>query len=381
MKRKFCIAPMMKKTDKHFRFLSRLLSKNAYLYTEMIHSNAIIKGDANKLLSFNDCEQPVALQLGGSNPKDLGIAASIGEDFGYSEINLNVGCPSKKVKSGNFGVFLMKDKNLLSECLYEMKKNVSLPVTVKCRIGVDEFEGKDFLFNFVNEISNVGIKTFIIHARKAISGLDTKRNRSIPKLNYKIVKDKVIDESNLKEEDKKNLKKMAAVFRSNLLWLDGEAENEIGVIRDNHESEAEEEQEVEVTLKQQVDNLLANVFSANGDVDKNVEKQLFELIQNHLHKDDKFEMHYEIEKGKEITLESPLFITVLTGITRKKAKRAKKFQYWVNLAIYDNENKLITRWSKCQIRNSQSLIQPWENKEWECENKEFQESGIKNAIP
>ena len=107
MKRKFCIAPMMKKTDKHFRFLSRLLSENAYLYTEMIHSNAIIKGDANKLLSFNDCEQPVALQLGGSNPKDLGIAASIGEDFGYSEINLNVGCPSKKVKSGNFGVFLM----------------------------------------------------------------------------------------------------------------------------------------------------------------------------------------------------------------------------------------------------------------------------------
>ena len=144
---------------------------------------------------------------------------------------------------------------------------------------------------------------------------------------------------------------MAAVFRSNLLWLDGEAENEIGVIRNNHESEAEEEQEVEVTLKQQVDNLLANVFLANGDVDKNVEKQLFELIQNHLHKDDKFEMHYEIEKGKEITLESPLFITVLTGITRKKAKRAKKFQYWVNLAIYDNENKLITRWSKCQVYN------------------------------
>ena len=115
----------MKKTDKHFRFLSRLLSENAYLYSEMIHSNAIIKGDSHKLLSFSDCEQPVALQLGGSNPKDLGIAASIGEDFGYSEINLNVGCPSKKVKSGNFGVFLMKDKNLLSECLYEMKKNVS----------------------------------------------------------------------------------------------------------------------------------------------------------------------------------------------------------------------------------------------------------------
>ena len=189
MKRKFCIAPMMKKTDKHFRFLSRLLSENAYLYTEMIHSNAIIKGDRHKLLSFNDCEQPVALQLGGSNPKDLGIASNIGEDFGYSEINLNVGCPSKKVKSGNFGVFLMKDKNLLSECLYEMKKNVSLPITVKCRIGVDEFEGHDFLFNFVNEVSNLGIKTFIIHARKAISGLDTKRNRSIPKLNYKIVKD------------------------------------------------------------------------------------------------------------------------------------------------------------------------------------------------
>ena len=166
--------------------------------------------------------------------------------------------------------------------------------------------------------------------------------------NCKIVEDKVIDESNLKDDDKKNLKKMVEVFRSNLLWLDGEAENDTGVICDNYESEPEEE-ESQVTFKQQVDRLLDQVDFETDTVEKDVEKQLFELIQNHLQKDDKFKMHYEVEDGKQITLKSPLFITVLTGITRQKAKRAKKFRYWVNLAIYDTKNKLITRWSKCKV--------------------------------
>ena len=184
MKRLFCVAPMMKKTDKHFRFLCRNLSKNSYLYTEMIHCNAILRGDSDKLLSYDQCEHPIALQLGGSNPKDLGEAAKIASAYNYDEINLNVGCPSKKVKSGNFGVFLMKDLPLLQSCIYELTNNTSLPVTVKCRIGVDDLEGSAFLNNFIERLIGSGVNTFIIHARKAISGLDTKRNRSIPPLIY-----------------------------------------------------------------------------------------------------------------------------------------------------------------------------------------------------
>ena len=178
---------MMKKTDKHFRFLCRNLSKNSYLYTEMIHSNAILRGDSDKLLSYDQCEHPIALQLGGSNPKDLGEAAKIASGYNYDEINLNVGCPSKKVKSGNFGVFLMKDLPLLQSCIYELTNNTSLPVTVKCRIGVDDLEGSAFLNNFIERLIGSGVNTFIIHARKAISGLDTKRYRSIPPLDYDLV--------------------------------------------------------------------------------------------------------------------------------------------------------------------------------------------------
>ena len=138
---RFCVAPMMKKTDRHFRYLSRQFSKKAILYTEMIHANAILKGNPDKLLQYKDIEHPVALQLGGCEPSQLAEAAEIGASYGYDEINLNVGCPSKKVRSGNFGVFLMKDIKLLSSCLRAMKKNLSIPLTVKCRIGVDEYEG------------------------------------------------------------------------------------------------------------------------------------------------------------------------------------------------------------------------------------------------
>jgi len=184
---RFCIAPMMKKTDRHFRFLARQFTKNSMLYTEMIHSNAILKGNVEKLLSYDDCEHPVGLQLGGSEPKSLAEAAIIGQEYGYDEINLNVGCPSKKVKSGNFGVFLMKNVKLLSECVNEVKKNIDIPFSIKCRIGVDDYEGEEYLKNFIETISDYDINTFVIHARKAISGLDTKRNRSIPPLNYDLV--------------------------------------------------------------------------------------------------------------------------------------------------------------------------------------------------
>ena len=184
---KFCIAPMMKKTDKHFRFLARQFTSKAMLYTEMIHANAILKGNVDRLLGYDDCEHPVGLQLGGSEPKALAEAAIIGQEYGYDEINLNVGCPSKKVKSGNFGVFLMKNVKLLSSCIDEVKKNIDIPFSIKCRIGVDDFEGEEYLREFIATISDHNIDTFVIHARKAISGLDTKRNRSIPPLNYDIV--------------------------------------------------------------------------------------------------------------------------------------------------------------------------------------------------
>lgn len=180
----FSVAPMMKKTDKHFRYLCRNLSKDALLYTEMIHSNAILKGNKSKLLSYSECQHPIALQLGGSNPSDLADAAEIAIEYNYDEINLNVGCPSKKVKSGNFGVFLMKDIPLLSKCIKAIQRKINIPLTVKCRIGVDDYEGSKFLNNFVYQLSDIGILTFAIHARKAISGLDTKRNRSIPPLEY-----------------------------------------------------------------------------------------------------------------------------------------------------------------------------------------------------
>jgi len=184
---KFCIAPMMKKTDKHFRFLARQFTRRAMLYTEMIHANAILKGNVERLLGYDDCEHPVGLQLGGSEPKALAEAAIIGQEYGYDEINLNVGCPSKKVKSGNFGVFLMKNVKLLSSCINEVKKNIDIPFSIKCRIGVDDFEGEEYLREFIATISDHDIDTFVIHARKAISGLDTKRNRSIPPLNYDLV--------------------------------------------------------------------------------------------------------------------------------------------------------------------------------------------------
>ena len=184
---RFCIAPMMKKTDRHFRFLARQFTNKSMLYTEMIHANAVLKGDVEKLLSFSNVEHPLGLQLGGSDPQMLAEASIIGQEFGYDEINLNVGCPSKKVKSGNFGVFLMKNVDLLSACVDAVKKRINIPFTIKCRIGVDDFEGEEYLVKFIKTIADLGVKTFIIHARKAISGLDTKRNRSIPPLNYELV--------------------------------------------------------------------------------------------------------------------------------------------------------------------------------------------------
>ena len=188
MNRKVSVAPMMDCTDRHERYFLRLISKNVLLYTEMIVSEAIDRGDKKKLLSFNLEEKPVALQIGGSSSTLLGNAAKLGEDFGYDEINLNLGCPSKKVQKNKFGACLIKEPNLVAECLSKMQSSTKLPVTVKTRIGYDDVEDYESLYNFINLLKSTGVKTFIIHARKAMLGKFTpKQNLNIPPLKYEMV--------------------------------------------------------------------------------------------------------------------------------------------------------------------------------------------------
>ena len=188
MIRKVSVAPMMDCTDRHERYFLRLISKNILLYTEMIVSEAIDRGDKKKLLFFNINEKPVALQLGGSSPKLLANAAKLGEEFGYDEINLNLGCPSKKVQKNKFGACLMKEPDLVAECLVEMQNKTNLPVTIKTRIGYDDIDDYENLHNFITKLKNTGVSTFIIHARKAVLGKFTpKQNLNIPPLKYDIV--------------------------------------------------------------------------------------------------------------------------------------------------------------------------------------------------
>ena len=188
MNRKVSVAPMMDCTDRHERFFLRLISKNTLLYTEMVVDEAINRGDKKKLLEFNLNEKPVALQLGGSSPKLLSEATKIGEDFGYDEINLNLGCPSKKVEKNKFGACLMKEPNLVAECLSKMQAISNLPITIKTRIGYDDVEDYENLYNFISTLKSTGVKTFIIHARKAMLGKFTpKQNLNIPPLKYEYV--------------------------------------------------------------------------------------------------------------------------------------------------------------------------------------------------
>ncbi len=179
---------MMDWTDRHCRYFHRTLSKNVLLYTEMVTSPALIKGNATYLLEFDKSEHPIALQLGGSDPNELAKAAVIGSKYGYDEINLNVGCPSDRVQSGTFGAVLMKTPEVVAKCCKEMIDAVDIEVTVKCRVGVDQQDPNETLPKFLEYISNAGVTRVIIHARKAIlSGLSPKQNRNIPPLNYEIV--------------------------------------------------------------------------------------------------------------------------------------------------------------------------------------------------
>jgi len=175
-------------TDRHDRFFLRLISKNVMLYSEMVATKSAIHGDREKILGFRNEEHPVALQVGGSDKNELGEVAKLAEEYGYKEINLNLGCPSKKVQKNSFGACLMKEPNLVADCLNKMVNSCNIPVTAKTRIGVDDIEDFEYLNNFVNRIREAGCKTIILHARKAIlKGLTPKQNLSIPKLNYERV--------------------------------------------------------------------------------------------------------------------------------------------------------------------------------------------------
>ena len=182
---KFCVAPMMEWTDRHSRFFHRLLSARALLYTEMVTAEAVLHGDRERLLGFSPEEHPVALQLGGSDPARLAEAAAIGADYGYDEINLNVGCPSDRVQEGRFGACLMAEPALVADCVAAMRARVRVPVTVKCRIGIDDQDSEADLERFVTAVAGAGCRTFIVHARKAwLEGLSPRENREVPPLDY-----------------------------------------------------------------------------------------------------------------------------------------------------------------------------------------------------
>ena len=183
--RRFSVAPMMEWTDRHCRFFHRLLTRHALLYTEMLTADAVIHGPRERLLGFDAAEHPVALQLGGSDPKNLAQAARIGADFGYDEINLNIGCPSDRVQDGRFGACLMRDPKLVGECVAAMKAAAALPVTVKCRLGVDEQDSEESLDRFADIVVATGADALIVHARKAwLDGLSPRENRDVPPLDH-----------------------------------------------------------------------------------------------------------------------------------------------------------------------------------------------------
>ncbi len=191
--RKISIAPMMGWTDRHARYFLRLITKHSLLYTEMVNTGALIHnkqkvGEQKRLLSFNAAEHPVALQLGGSEPRALAQCTLMAEEAGFDEVNLNVGCPSDRVKSGNFGACLMAKPALVADCISSMQEKVSIPVTVKCRIGIDDMESYQSFENFISRVADAGCQSFIVHARKAwLQGLSPKQNREIPPLKYDFV--------------------------------------------------------------------------------------------------------------------------------------------------------------------------------------------------
>ncbi len=184
----FSVAPMMDWTDRHCRSFHRVLSKKALLWTEMVTADAVIHGDRERLIGFADPEHPIVLQLGGNEPAKMAEAARVAEEFGYDEVNINCGCPSDRVQSGAFGACLMREPETVAACVRAMRDAVSIPVTVKCRIAIDEDPPRETLFGFVDQVADAGCEVFTVHARKAwLKGLSPKENREIPPLDYELV--------------------------------------------------------------------------------------------------------------------------------------------------------------------------------------------------
>lgn len=212
---KFSVAPMMEWTDRHDRSFLRMISAHALLYTEMVTSAALVRGGRLDLLDFNAAEHPIALQLGGSEPEELAQACRIAQDYGYDEVNLNVGCPSDRVQSGSFGACLMKEPDLVARCVEAMQAATSMPVTVKCRIGVDDQVEQDALPNLITQVREAGCTSFAVHARKAwLKGLSPKENRTVPPLNYPLVYDM-----------KKRFAELEIVINGGITTLDETAEH------------------------------------------------------------------------------------------------------------------------------------------------------------
>ena len=222
MDRSYCIAPMMGRTDSQFRYLVRQISKRTVLFTEMIHSNAILFGNKNKLEEYSNIENPIVLQLGGNDPKNLGQVSKLANKFNYDEINLNLGCPSPRVSSGGFGAALMNDPELVKNCLSSIKENFDKEVSVKIRLGTDDNDIDETLDNFIDSIKSSGIKVFYVHARKAIlKGLTPKQNREIPPLNYERVKKLKVDYSDLEIIINGGIKELDFLKKNDLCNLDG----------------------------------------------------------------------------------------------------------------------------------------------------------------
>src|SRR4051794_11473588 len=185
LERSFCVAPMMEWTDRHCRFFHRLLTRRALIYTEMVTTGAVLRGDRERLIGFDWAEHPVALQLGGSDPVALAQCARIAADFGYDEVNLNIGCPSERVQEGRFGACLMAEPELVGDCVAAMKAAVAIPVTVKCRIGIDDQDPEEALEALTCAVERAGVGALIVHARKAwLEGLSPRENRDVPPLDY-----------------------------------------------------------------------------------------------------------------------------------------------------------------------------------------------------
>jgi tRNA-dihydrouridine synthase A len=216
-----CVAPMMDYTDRHFRFFIRLMTRHTRLYTEMLTTGALLHGDPRRHLEFDPAERPLALQVGGSDPHELAQCARLAAEFNYDEINLNVGCPSKRVQSGRFGACLMTEPLLVAECVAAMTGATKLPVTVKTRIGVDQHDSYEQLAVFINTVSRAGCGVFIVHARKAwLQGLSPKQNREVPPLRYEVVQQLKHDFPQLTVVVNGGIQTLQAM-RSHLLALDG----------------------------------------------------------------------------------------------------------------------------------------------------------------